>query len=349
MKKFIKQFGGQITKPLEARYSQSENWKDGKFQNLEKTNLSINFWKIPGLLQKQLSNKTNREPPRPLNIHPFDNTAFLSDETDFRFAWYGHSAILMRMNYKTILIDPMMGPNASPIAPYKTKRFSENTLNLIDAFPVIDLMLISHDHYDHLDYDSLIRLKEKTQNYFVALGVKRHLVKWGIDSTKITEFDWWDESGFSDIKLTFTPTRHFSGRGLTDRKKSLWGGWVFQTEEENIWFSGDGGYGSHFKEVGERFGPFDFAFMECGQYSEYWRPVHMFPEESVQAALDAKVHVAMPVHWAGFSLSQHSWKEPMEEFEKHARTQNLRMISPQLGQIVRPDKEPTRIEWWKEL
>lgn len=349
MIKFRKQFGGKVTKPLKANYSRSDNWKNGKFQNLQETKLSINFWEIPGLLQKQLSNKTNREPQSPLPIVPFDKDAFLSKDTDFCLVWYGHSAVLIRMNSKTIFIDPMMGPNASPISPYKTKRFSENTLDFIDDFPGIDLMLISHDHYDHLDYDSIIKLKEKTQSYFVALGVKRHLVKWGIDSTKITEFDWWNVSEFSNIKITFTPTRHFSGRGLTDRKKSLWGGWVFQTEKENIWFSGDGGYGSHFKEVGELLGPFDFAFMECGQYSDYWRPVHMFPEESVQAALDAKAQMAMPVHWAGFSLSQHSWKEPIEEFEKYAKIQNLKMISPELGQIVRPEKDMKHIEWWKEL
>ena len=171
----------------------------------------------------------------------------------------------MRMNEQTLLIDPMLGGNTTPIAPIANKRFSENTLQLIDGFPEIDLLLLTHDHYDHLDFDSIQKLKHKTQKYFVALGIKRHLVRWGVAPDLITEFDWWDNQSFENINITFTPTRHFSGRGLTDRNKSLWGGWAFENKNENIWFSGDGGYGQHFKEVGKRLGPFDFGFMECGQ------------------------------------------------------------------------------------
>ena len=253
----------------------------------------------------------------------------------------------MRLQGQTILIDPMLGPNASPIAPFKTKRFSENTLDLIDDFPEIDLMLLSHDHYDHLDLDSIEKLQHKTKKYFVAIGVKRHLVHWGIDESKIQEFDWWDNDSFNGIHITFTPTRHFSGRGLTDRAKSLWGGWNLKTEKENIWFSGDGGYGEHFKEVGNKLGPFDFAFMECGQYNEKWRPIHMFPDESVQAGMDAQVKKAMPVHWAGFALSQHSWTEPVEEFSKHAEDIKLDTIYPRLGQIVSLSDKLESDPWWR--
>jgi L-ascorbate metabolism protein UlaG (beta-lactamase superfamily) len=249
------------------------------------------------------------------------------------------------MNDQTILIDPMFGANASPIANKSTRRFSESALNIIDELPEIDLMLLTHDHYDHLDYDSIQKLKSKTKNYYVSLGVKRHLIRWGVDEKNIVEFDWWSEEIFSDIKITFTPTRHFSGRGITSLAKCLWGGWAFKTATENIWFSGDGGYGDHFKEIGERLGPFDFAMMECGQYGEDWPQIHMFPYESVQAALDAKVNIAMPVHWGGFNLSyQHAWYEPVEEFAKEAETKQLRYVTPAIGEIFQP--ETITQNWW---
>ncbi len=341
-----KQFGGKVTKALIAQYEKSPNWRDGSFQNMEETSLTTSLLKMPGIIYKQLTNKTDRAPKRSLPIVPFDKTAFLAPAEKARMIWYGHSVVLMRMNNQTILIDPMLGPDTTPIAPISTKRFSENTLSLIDEFPEIDLLILTHDHYDHLDYASMQKLKPKTKKYFVAMGVKRHLMSWGVDPGLITEFDWWDNQNFANINITYTPTRHFSGRGLTDRLKSLWGGWVFKTTAENIWFSGDGGYGAHFKEVGKRLGPFDFAFMECGQYNDDWRPIHLFPDESVQAAIDGGAKKAMPVHWAGFALSyQHTWKEPVEAFVKAAIEYQLDYTTPALGQPF--DAASTmREEWW---
>ena len=346
MKNFHLQFGGKITKELQSEYELSENWKDGKFQNLVKTEMDIPLGKIPGVIYKQLT-KEGQKPKAPLPILSFDKTAFLAATDQARFIWYGHSAVLMRMNDKTILIDPMLGPNTTPIAPFATKRFSENSLSLIDAFPEIDLLLLTHDHYDHLDYDSIQKLKHKTKKYFVALGVKRHLVRWGVEADLITEFDWWSDAVFENIHITFTPTRHFSGRGLTDRSKCLWGGWVFKTEKENIWFSGDGGYGEHFKNIGEKFGPFDFAFMECGQYNDDWRPIHMFPDESVQAAVDGQVKKAMPVHWGGFSLSyQHEWTDPADGFVKFSKEKGLDYLLPTLGEVFTYN-DTILEEWWR--
>jgi len=344
MKKLKKQFGGKLTDELTERYNQSKNWKKDKFLNLEETSMSVNFWDIPKLLYKQFTDKEKREPAKPLPIASFDKAAFLLDDVSFKYIWYGHSVLLMRMNGKTILIDPMLGPNASPIAPFKTKRFSENTLDLIDDFPEIDLLLMSHDHYDHLDYDSIQKLKSKTKQYFVALGVKRHLVSWGIDAELITEFDWWNESVISDINITFTPSRHFSGRGLTDRSKSLWGGWAFKTDTANIWFSGDSGYGNHFKEIGKKLGPFNFGFIENGQYNEKWHQIHMFPNESIQAAIDGRVKKSMPVHWAGFALAQHDWTEPAEQFKEEAKRKQLEATFPKLGELH--TIADTNGPWW---
>lgn len=341
----LKQFGGKITQTALEKYEQSPQWQNGIFLNQEETNMNIGFLDFFRILRKQFVDTTGRAPKEKLPVETLDLEAFLSDEGGAKFVWYGHSVVLLRINGQTILIDPMLGPNAAPIAPFPIKRFSENTLDLIDDFPEIDLMLITHDHYDHLDWASIHKLKAKTKKYSVALGVKRHLESWGVASNLIQEFDWWDQQDFEGIQITFTPTRHFSGRGLRDRAKCLWGGWSLKTEGEHVWFSGDGGHGDHFKTVGERLGPFDFAFMECGQYNEMWHLIHLFPEESVAAALQANVKKAMPVHWGGFSLAQHPWTDPVERFVASAESEQLNYTLPQLGVVY--DINDTVLEtWW---
>jgi len=348
MKKFLKQFGGKITKEQLAKYESSPNWKDGKFLNFEETKMDIKLQDAPSLIYKQLFDKKGRMPTNPIPIIVFDKEAFLAESNSAKMIWFGHSVMLMRINNKTILIDPMLGPDASPIAPFTTKRFSENTLALIDQLPEIDLLIMTHDHYDHLDLASIEKLKEKTAKYFVALGVERHLQKWGISEDMITEFDWWDSCMFGGIDITFTPTRHFSGRGTSDRAKSLWGGWALKSTLENIYFSGDGGYGEHFKEVGKRLGPFDFGIMECGQYNKLWHLIHMYPEESIQAAKDASVKKAMAVHWAGFALALHHWKDPIERFFAEAKEQNLPISNPKIGEIFQPS-DMLDSAWWHEV
>ena len=333
----FKQFGGKITKGILEEYNKSPNWRNGSFQNLVETSLDFRLKRMPRFIYRQIFDGKIRQPAQPLPIIPFDKKTFLDDSVNpekAKFIWYGHSALLFRIHQKTILLDPMLGPDCSPIAPFTTGRFSKNTLELIDDFPEIDLMLITHDHYDHLDFASIQKLKAKTKKYFVGLGVKRHLVAWGINPDLITEFDWWNQQIFNKIEITYTPTRHFSGRGLRDRDRSLWGGWSIKTPTEKIWFSGDGGYGEHFKAVGKKLGPFDFGFMECGQYNENWPMTHLFPEESVQAALDAGVQKSMPVHWAGFALAQHAWTEPVERFLGKAEEVKLEVMLPTLGSIV---------------
>lgn len=342
------QFGGKITPALERIYSNSNHWDGKKFLNLEATGMDINIRTLPQLLYKQIFQRQGRSPSQQLPVLPFDKKNFLAGTEKAKFVWYGHSVLLLRINNITVLVDPMLGPNAAPISPFSVPRFSSDTLKIIDELPPIDLMLLSHDHYDHLDYQSILRLIPKVGRYFVALGVGRHLESWGIDSKKIKEFDWWDDKIFGDINITFTPTRHFAGRGLSDRSKSLWGGWTFRTNTENIYFSGDSGYGEHFKEVGAKLGPFDFAFMECGQYDKYWHQIHMYPEESVLAALDAQAKVIMPVHWAGFALSLHPWKEPVERFIADAYRLGIPTCTPNLGALIELGSTPEN-KWWEQF
>lgn len=345
----FKQFGGKISNADKKRFSKSENWDGKQFLNLEETTMDIPLKDMPGLLYKQFLKTKNRSPKKELPILHFDDTAFLSDSTTTKCIWYGHSVILLRMNSKTILIDPMFGQNAAPISPFPIKRFSKNTLAIIDELPEIDLILLTHDHYDHLDYKSIKKLLPKVKQFYTALGCARHLVSWGADAQKIQEFDWWETTMFNSITITFTPTRHFSGRGITDRAKSIWGGWVLKSDTENLYFTGDSGYGSHFKEVGDKLGPFDFAFVECGQYNENWHQIHMFPEEGIQASIDFNVTKIMPVHWGAFALAQHNWEEPVERFYKEALRKNIPLYIPKLGELFDIQKTPKQELWWETI
>jgi len=347
---FHPQFGGKITQEHLKRYEQSPNWKKGRFRNRSFTKMMhMQPQDFPSFLRQQLTEKSLREPQQPIQIEPFTGADFDTITDKPRFTWFGHSAALLKIGEKNLLIDPMFGGDTSPVGPVRTKRFSENTLDLIDALPRIDAILFTHDHYDHLDFASMKRLRGKVDRYFTSLGVGRHLERWGISTTQITEFDWWDSFDFEGIQLTFTPSRHFSGRGLTDRFKCLWGGWVFQTSSYQVYWSGDGGYGTHFKEVGERFGAFDWMFSECGQYNENWYQTHMNPEESVQATIDAGAKIAMPYHWGGFALALHTWKDPVERFVAEAERLNQTICTPKIGAIVTMGEEDLEDRWYEGL
>ena len=338
------QFGGRPSKEDLERYASSHQWKKDNFLNRSTTTMEVGLTSMPALLSEFLSGRKKRQPPKPLEVRPIDVQLFEQGDMD-KFVWYGHSTVLMRLSGMNVLVDPMFGPDASPIGPFRTKRFSKNTLDLIDDFPSLDLVLFTHDHYDHLDYSSLQKLKSKSNAFWVALGMKRHLVRWGIPENKIREFDWWDETEMNSLRIIFTPSRHFSGRGPFDRAKSLWGGWVILTGKRKVYWSGDGGYDSHFEEIGEKYGPFDWGFIECGQYNERWHQIHMYPEEAVKAGQEAKVNLAVAVHWGAFSLALHGWTEPIERFSAEASSVQLATCYPKLGQIIIQDEEPSD-HWW---
>lgn len=342
----MEQLGGKLTEEYKERYAQSPNWKGGQFVNLTDTKTDIDFLSVPEMVYKTIVKGKERMPENKIAVQEFLRDDFINCADASNIVWFGHSAVLINMDGTNILIDPMLGPDASPVAPFRTPRFTSDTLPFVEELPEIDLVLLSHDHYDHLDMDSIKRLKGRVKEFYVALGIKRHLIEWGIDENIITEFDWWDEKKHSDVSITFTPSRHFSGRGLTDKQTSLWGGWVLINDKERIYFSGDGGYGPHFKKVGEKLGPFDFGLIECGQWDDLWKDVHMTPEESVQAALDARVKKAMPIHWGAFSLSHHPWKDPILRFIEHAKKHSLTICHSAPGAIFCSSNEEWP-RWWE--
>lgn len=339
------QFGGKLEREEKNKLSLSPQWKNGKFNNVSKTTMDMNLLKLPGLISERAKGKDTREPKRLIKIEPEPIKAHRKGDKP-NFIWFGHSVLLLQMEGKSLLIDPMFGRDASPIGPFRTKRFSKNSLQLIDDLPKLDAVLLTHDHYDHLDFESIRILKSKVNLFLVPLGVGRHLIRWGVDKSAIIEVDWWEKVRYFDIDFIFTPSRHFSGRGFTDRAKSLWGGWVFKSGSSSIYWSGDSGYDTHFREIGEKFGPFDWGFIECGQYNERWSQIHMYPEEAVRAAIDARVQQAIPVHWAAFSLALHSWTDPIERFVAEANKQDQVFLSPELGELVTAGETKNKA-WWK--
>jgi L-ascorbate metabolism protein UlaG (beta-lactamase superfamily) len=217
-----------------------------------------------------------------------------------------------------------------------------------EQLPPIAAVLISHDHYDHLDYHTIRRIKSKVGRFFVPLGIGPHLRRWGVAPERITEMNWGDEAQLAGLTVTCTPSRHFSGRGLTNRNSTLWASWVLKSATKRVFYSGDGGYGPHFADIGKAHGPFDLALMECGQYDPNWSQIHMMPEQSVQGARDVQAAVMLPVHWGAFTEAHHAWNDPIERATAAAMRLHQPLATPRLGETVTLGAGPLpTTAWWK--
>ncbi|MFN8370777.1 MAG: MBL fold metallo-hydrolase [Bacteriovoracaceae bacterium] len=287
-----------------------------------------------------------RTPKKPLPEVKPDLKEFLKPSPDLKVIWFGHSTFLLNLLGKIILVDPVFSNNAAPVT-FFAKRFQPPVLKL-EELPPIDFIIISHDHYDHLDKETMQFFAKKMgkTKILTALGVGKHLTSWGIKKETIREFNWWQGTKIDEIEFIATPAQHFSGRSLTDRNKTLWSSWVIITENQRLYFSGDSGYDIHFKEIGHKYGPFDIAFMENGQYNERWRAVHSMPHESVQAYFDLKAKRFFPVHWGMFVLSLHSWREPADELLRLSQERGVNIVTPILGEIVTVNDNYKNKLWW---
>ena len=339
------EFGGKASDESLELMKSSPNYLNGSFQNLETTVQSTGFkWQT---IPQFFTNGNNKVPASELPIKKIQTSFFNTTLQQPRITWFGHSAVFVEMENQHIFIDPMLGDVPAPHPLLGSGRFNKNLPISIDSLPNIDVVLISHDHYDHLDYGSIQKLKEKVTQFYVPLGIKAHLVSWGVDPSKVKEFDWWETISLNGIQYVATPARHFSGRGITDRNSTLWCSWVLKSENSNIFFSGDSGYGTHFKEIGEKYGPFDFTMIECGQYNEQWAQIHMTPEETIQAAIDVKSKLAMPIHWGAFKLALHSWDDPIVRASKKAKDLNVAIATPIIGEAIVLNEENFPSEnWW---
>jgi L-ascorbate metabolism protein UlaG (beta-lactamase superfamily) len=338
------QFGGKPSEESLSKIENSPNYNgNGTFKNRELT-LASTGMKLSSI-PKFFTNGENKVPNYELPSKELSKSYFENKPQQPRITWFGHSTLFVEIKELNIFIDPMLGEVPSPHPWLGSSRFNKELPLAIENLPEIDLVLISHDHYDHLDYGSIQKLHSKVKKFYVPLGIKAHLTKWGVDAAKITEFDWWESQSLNGIKFISTPARHFSGRGFT-RNNTLWSSWVLKSISYSIFFSGDSGYGKHFKEIGEKYGPFDFAMMECGQYNEQWSHIHMTPEETVQASIDVQSKLMMPIHWGAFKLALHSWNDPIIRVTKKAIDLNVKITTPKIGEsIILNEKVPTE-KWW---
>lgn len=337
------QFGKSHLDADKARFALSMNYNSGQFLNQIPTHTG-NFFRALLEVPKMMEKSGNPKSPIPTDFSAiFEN----SMDSTAQITWFGHSAFLVELEGKRILIDPMFGENASPF-PFGGKRFNYSEPIPIASIKNIDVVLISHDHYDHLDYGSIQKLKEEVNQFIVPLGVGTHLQHWGVSADKIIERDWWEAIVHDSITYTATPARHFSGRGLTDGNTTLWAGWSIATKQEHLFFSGDGGYGPHFKEIAKRLPPIDLAMLECGQYHTVWANIHMVPEETVQAAIDLNAAKAMPIHWGGFRLAPHAWNDSVERFISYANKKGVDYILPKIG-VSFTIEVSVNDNWWVEL
>lgn len=341
-------FGRKPSGARLAAIEASPNYRDGKFQNLSVTPDLAEGTSYFTVMRKFFFGKSKREKPK--EILPSQKVDLLNlDSVENILVWFGHSSYFMQVDGKTILVDPVFSGNASPLS-FTTKAFSGSDVYAAEDFPEIDILFITHDHWDHLDYETVLKLKPKVKKIITGLGTGEHFERWGFDMAKVVEKDWNETIDLGDgFTVHTTPARHFSGRTFT-RNKALWMSFVLQTPSLKIFIGGDSGYDTFFKEIGEKYGPFDLAILESGQYNEYWKYIHMLPDQVVMAAKDLKAKKLLPVHWGKFSLALHDWDEPITKVSELAKEQELPLITPMIGEKVdMQDTVKVYPEWWKGL
>jgi len=326
------------------KLKQSPNYKKNAFQNLSDTPMipdDISYWKMMRELFKKNKDKL---PPGLLPSVKTDLNKLNSSKPVI--VWFGHSSYFIRIENKNFLIDPVFSGNASPLS-FMIKAFPGSNIYQPDDMPAIDYLILTHDHYDHLDFKTVRKLRNKVDKIYCSLGISSHLKHWGFDINKITEMDWWESKQLEEnISLTAAPARHFSGRGIK-RGQTLWSSFILKTKDHNLYLGGDSGYDSHFKEIGDKLGPFDLAILEAGQYNTMWPYIHMMPEETVRAAVDLNAKTLLPVHWGKFTLAMHAWNDPVKRVLDKARDLNVKVLTPKIGQPLILEDSFQSESWWE--
>lgn len=326
------------------RIQKSQQYKEGVFKNIHETKLLAQDASYFGMITKFFGKGTDREPIKSLPSIKTD-LRLLSDEA--QVVWFGHSSFLISIDGKKILADPVFSERPSPVQFAGSKSYPGTRVYSAEDFPDLDMIIISHDHYDHLDYNSIAKLDSRTKIFCVPIGVGEHLERWGVQPSKIREFDWWEADTIDNVQVICTPARHFSGRGFTNNK-TLWASFVVKVGGKSIFIGGDSGYDDSFKKIGDAYGPFDIAMLECGQYDVQWPFIHMMPEETVQASIDLGAKVLLPVHWGKFTLALHPWKDPIERAVAKANSLDAKVTTPKIGEPIVFGKPLPSSKWWSE-
>ena len=341
------------------RIKASPHWRNGAFETLEPVTVMVEDKDAPkqgffvstasALYKFIFGDNSALFPDRPLPSVKTD-LKHLDPQANV-VVWMGHSSFYLQMDGMHILVDPVLSGYCAPLPLKNFKAYAGADIYHVEDMPDrIDVMLISHDHWDHLDYDTQMALQERVRHIVTPLGIGEDFERWGTAPEKIHEADWYESVTIAPTLTVYVlPSQHFSGRFL-ERNRTQWGGFAFVTDRHRIYYSGDGGYGQHFKEIGRRFGGFDLAILENGQYNKRWARIHMMPEETAQAGLDVRARAIMPVHNSKFTLARHAWDTPLRDLKKAAAGKPYRFLTPRIGEIVDLD-DPSQVfaSWWENL
>ena len=341
------QFGRVPSGQRLERIMKSPNFKDGVFQNKEpivnhlEDGFLVSFYKF--IFEKRADLRPNNDIP-----HIKTDLKSLDKDRDL-IVWLGHSSFLLQLSGHRFLVDPVLNGYVSPVSFLMTSFEGSNIFSLSDLPDDIDSILLSHDHWDHLEYSTSKALKDKVHHVVTGLGNGEYYEMWGFAKEKIHELDYGEEVSLAgNIKITITPARHFSGRFLKENPTEP-ASFVIKTDKIKFFYSGDSGYGKHFKDIGDKYGPFDFAVMEDGQYDMQWHNVHMLPEEVLKASEEIGAKAILPVHNSKFVLANHKWQEPLEELDKLSDKHNVKLVTPIIGEIIYLDALPEENKWWKTI
>ncbi len=346
------QFGRSPTGTRLEKILASPHYKDGQFQNLLPTTVMTQEGekdnRVTGLLKMLFGDKKGLVPEEPI-LHRKTNLFSLDPYKDC-VVWMGHSSFYLQLAGHRILIDPVFSPYAAPVS-FANKAFPGSNAYTTSDIPSLDLLIMSHDHWDHLDYPTIMGLKDKIQAILCPLGVGEYFEQWGFSPSQLVEGDW--NSAFTlfpDLTVHILPSRHFSGR-LLKQNQTLWSGFALITPEKKVYYTGDGGYGPHFKAIGKQFGGFDLALTENGQYNLNWHQIHMLPEESAQAMVDVGARLVLPAHNSKFALARHLWQDPMRDLVKYSKDKPYTLLTPQIGQLVSIDPAHPGVfsHWWEDM
>nr|WP_232247346.1 MBL fold metallo-hydrolase [Kitasatospora azatica] len=343
-------FGAEPTGARLRRILSSPNFQDGAFRNPVPTRRLVYERSPLEITRAQLTGGQGRRlPAQPIPVHQLRSAELATaPASGLRLSWLGHATVLAELDGRRVLFDPVWGTRCSPFPWIGPKRLHPMPIRLADLGPV-DVVVISHDHYDHLDMTSIRALIGSGAQFAAPLGVGAHLEHWGVPAERITELDWWESAEIAGLTLTATPARHYCSRGPRTSTHFLWASWAVAGPEHRVFHSGDTGYFPGFERIGAELGPFDATMVQVGAYSDFWPEVHMTPEEGVRAHLDVKGELLLPIHWATFNLAPHPWEEPVERTLAAAQALGATVAVPVPGKPFEPADPPPARLWWRSV
>ncbi len=318
-----------------ARIEASPSFHGGKARNSVVRPMSAEGQSMAGTGLRWLTHREQRRPSLPIPVHPPDPATLRAEGQRLRATWLGHSTVLLEIDGHLLITDPAFGPRAAPVSWAGPRRFQEVPLD-IDQLPPLDAVILSHDHYDHLDHGTIVALAKTGVRFLAPLGVGAHLESWGVEPARITELDWWEDTKVGDLRLVCTPAHHFSGRSLADRDRTLWASWAVLGPKHRAWFSGDTGPLDDAEDIAQRYGPFDLAMIEIGAYDPAWAAVHLGPDAALELHRQLGGRALLPIHWGTFELALHAWDQPIVRLLELAGDQGTDLLVPLPGQTIVP-------------